>query len=320
VIALGATIVTLKTPDRNGNFADIVLGFDDPQQYLTHSAYFGAVIGRYGNRIANGLFKLDGNTHQLAKNDNDNHLHGSNIDFDRKTWRVLDNDAHSITLRLVSPDGDEGYPGELTTTVTYTLDEDNHLTVTYHAVTTKPTIVNLTQHSYFNLAGHNAGTALEHELMINANCYTEIDKALIPTGNLPSVKDTPLDFRRPTLIGARIDEEHEQLINGGGYDHNWVLTDDAASGKEPAARLRDPACGRTLTIYTREPGIQFYSGNSLDASSGASKGAVYGHRSAVALETQHFPDSPNQPNFPSTRLDPGEEYHTQTIFEFGIEP
>jgi aldose 1-epimerase len=320
LIALGATIVSIKIPDRDGEFADIVLGFDNPQQYLNDSAYFGAAVGRYGNRIANGQFSLDGNAYQLARNNGDNHLHGGVIGFNKKIWQVLDNDVHNITLRLVSPDGDEGYPGELTTIVSYTLDEDNRLTANYHAKTTKPTVVNLTQHSYFNLAGHDAGSALGLELMINAKHYTEIDKALIPTGNLPSVEGTPLDFRQPVLIGSRIDEPHEQLINGNGYDHNWVLTEGTASCDEPAARLRDPISGRTLTIYTDEPGIQFYSGNFLDASFTAKNGAQYTRRCGVALETQHFPDSPNQPDFPSTRLNPGEEYHTRTVFEFGVEP
>ena len=319
VIALGATIVSLKTPDRDGNFADIVLGFDNEQQYLTDSPYFGTIVGRYGNRIAKGQFSLGSRSYQLAMNNDGHHLHGGDIGFDKQTWQVLDSNAHNITLRLVSPDGDEGYPGELTTTVNYSLDDNNRLTVTYQATTTKPTVINLTQHSYFNLAGHNAGSVLDHELTINGDRYVEIDQALIPSGNLPSVKSTPFDFRRTAKIGARINEPHEQLINGSGYDHTWVLNKGTSSCNEPAARLRDPSSGRTLTIYTEEPGIQFYSGNFLESGFTGKNGAVYGYRDAIALETQHFPDSPNQPSFPSTRLDPDKQYHTRTIFEFAVE-
>ena len=320
IINLGATIVSLETPDRDGNFADIVLGFDNPQQYMTDSPYFGTVVGRYGNRIANGEFRLDGQVYTLAKNDGQNHLHGGKIGFDKMLWQVLEHSKTHITLQLISPDGDEGYPGELTTTVTYSLDNANRLTVDYHATTTRPTVVNLTQHSYFNLAGHDAGPTLAHTLLINADRFTEIDEELIPTGELPTVSGTPLDFREPTVIGLRIDDPYQQLVYGGGYDHNWVLTDAAASGEEPAAIVMDPASGRTLTVTTQEPGIQFYSGNFLEGSFSAKDGAIYPYRSAVVLETQHFPDSPNQSGFPSTRLEPGQDYRTQTVFEFGVEP
>jgi aldose 1-epimerase len=320
VIDLGATIVNLMAPDRDGQFADIVLGFDNPQQYITDSPYFGTVVGRYGNRIANGQFELDGETYTLAKNNSGHHLHGGDVGFDKRLWTVTSSNPNRLEMKLVSPDGDEGYPGKLTVRVTYTLDEDNRLTVDYYATTDKPTVVNLTQHSYFNLAGHSAGSAMDHELLINAERYTEVDSELIPTGQLPYVVGTPLDFRQPVAVGARIDEKYPQLVNGGGYDHNWVLTEKAASGSEPAAKVRDPKTGRTLVIYTEEPGIQFYAGNFLDGSIVGKEGAVYNYRNTVVLETQHFPDSPNQPDFPSTRLDPGEVYKTRTVFEFGVEP
>jgi len=323
VIELGATIVSLKTPDRSGKLADIVLGFDNQEQYLTDSPYFGTVVGRYGNRIAHGRFNLDNHAYQLATNNELHHLHGGDLGFNKKMWQVQKhtndtNTKNSITLKLVSPDGDEGYPGELTATLTYTLDESNRLTMNYHAITTKPTVVNLTQHSYFNLAGHDAGSVLNHELQINADRFTEIDPTLIPTGQLPSVSGTPLDFRQAVTIGDRINDQHSQMINGGGYDHNWVLNESAASCLDPAAQLYDPKSGRTLTIYTEEPGLQFYSGNFLDSSFTAKNSAVYGCRDAVALETQHFPDSPNNPQFPSTRLNPGDQYQSTTIFEFGV--
>lgn len=320
VIDLGATIVSLMAPDRDGQFADIVLGFDNPQQYITDSPYFGTVVGRYGNRIAKGQFTLDGETYTLAKNNSGHHLHGGDVGFDKRLWTVTSSNPNRLEMKLVSPDGDEGYPGELTVRVTYTLDEDNRLTVDYYATTDKPTVVNLTQHSYFNLAGHSAGSAMDHELLINAERYTEVDSELIPTGQLPAVVGTPLDFRQPVAVGARIDEKYPQLVNGGGYDHNWVLTEKAAAGSEPAAEVRDPKTGRTLVIYTEEPGIQFYAGNFLDGSIIGKEGAVYDYRNTVVLETQHFPDSPNQPDFPSTRLDPGEVYKTRTVFEFGVEP
>ena len=320
VIDLGATIVNLMAPDRDGQFADIVLGFDNPQQYITDSPYFGTVVGRYGNRIANGQFELDGETYTLAKNNSGHHLHGGDVGFDKRLWTVTSSNPNRLEMKLVSPDGDEGYPGELTVRVTYTLDEDNRLTVDYYATTDKPTVVNLTQHSYFNLAGHSAGSAMDHELLINAERYTEVDSELIPTGQLPYVVGTPLDFRQPVAVGARIDEKYPQLVNGGGYDHNWVLTEKAASGSEPAAKVRDPKTGRTLVIYTEEPGIQFYAGNFLDGSIVGKEDAVYNYRNTVVLETQHFPDSPNRPDFPSTRLNPGEVYKTRTVFEFGVEP
>ena len=319
VIDLGATIVSFTAPDRDGQFADIVLGFDNPQQYITDSPYFGAVVGRYGNRIGNGRFELDGETRTLAKNDGNNHLHGGDVGFDKRLWTVLRANPNSIELQLVSPDGDEGYPGELVVRVTYTLDDNNRLTVGYCATTDKPTVVNLTQHSYFNLSGHSAGSAMDHQLTINAERYTEVDSELIPTGLLPSVIGTPFDFRHPVAVGARIDENYPQLVTGGGYDHNWVLTKNACAADEPAVVVRDPKTGRTLTIYTEEPGVQFYAANFLDGSISGKDGAVYNYRNAVVLETQHFPDSPNQADFPSTRLDPGEIYETRTVFELGVE-
>lgn len=315
---LGATIVSLYAPDRNGVFQDIVLGFETPESYLTESPYFGAIVGRYGNRIKEGKFTLDDVDYQLAINNGKNHLHGGEVGFDKKLWRVDAFSDNRIVLQLKSPDGEEGYPGTLVTHVIYSLNDQNQLSIEYSATTDKTTIVNLTQHSYFNLAGHNGGSILDHELEINADRFTEIDSELIPTGRLPLVEGTPLDFREKTTIGARIESPDPQLINALGYDHNWVLSANAASGKEAAAVLHHPASGRTLTIFTTEPGIQFYSGNFLDGSIKGKQNATYCHRCGLALETQHFPDSPNYPQFPSVRLEASDEFRSKTIFQFSV--
>lgn len=319
VSTFGGVIVSLKTPDRAGRMADIVLGFDSVAPYVAGAPYFGAIIGRYGNRIAGGRFTLNGKRYELAKNDGANHLHGGVRGFDKVIWTAQPfqrKGARGLVLKYASPDGEEGYPGNLAATVTYTLDDANRLTVDYRATTDKATPVNLTQHSYFNLAGAGSGDILGHELTIAASSYTPVGPGLIPTGAVAPVKGTPFDFRVATRIGERIEADNEQLRTGKGYDHNWVL-DRKGKGLTLAARLVDPKSGRTLEVRTTEPGLQFYSGNFLDGTITGKGGKVYGHRSGLCLETQHYPDSPNQPSFPSTILRPGEAYHTTTVFSFG---
>jgi len=318
----GATIVSLKTPDKDGRIDDIVLGFPSLDGYLEGSPYFGAVVGRYGNRIGGARFTLDGETYQLAANDGANHLHGGVRGFDKVVWDGASGGSDStawVSFTYTSPSGEEGYPGTLVATVTYTLTDDDDLRVDYRATTDAPTPVNLTQHSYFNLAGAGRGDILGHELMIAADRYTPVDSTLIPTGELASVEGTPFDFRTPTAIGARIGEADEQLLRGHGYDHNFVLNREG-TGLVRAATLRDPATGRTVDVSTTEPGLQFYSGNFLDGTITGKDGRVYGHRSGLCLETQHFPDSPNEPSFPSTILRPGEEYRSTTVFAFRVSP
>ncbi|MCA1560897.1 MAG: galactose mutarotase [Acidobacteria bacterium] len=314
----GGIITSLKVPDRSGRMADVVLGFDTLDAYLKGHPYFGAIIGRYGNRIAKGRFTVGGRTYTLATNNGPNHLHGGNKGFDKVVWSAAPVAGQSaVAFTRTSPDGEEGYPGNLTVRVTYTLTDKNELTVDYHATTDKATPVNLTHHSYFNLAGDDAGDILGHELTIHADRYTPVDATLIPTGAIAPVQRTPFDFRTPTAIGMRIDQPDEQLKNGKGYDHNWVLTRRGA-GLQPAARLTDPASGRTLEVATTEPGMQFYAGNFLDGTLTGKGGHVYKHRAGLCLETQHFPDSPNQPSFPSTILQPGLEYRSKTVFTFGV--
>ena len=318
-ISYGGIITSLRTPDRSGNFADIVLGFDRLDGYLTAHPYFGAIIGRFGNRIGQAQFTLDGRTYPLAKNNGPNHLHGGLKGFDKVPWTVTIADGgQAIAFSRTSPDGEEGYPGNLAVKVTYTLTDSNELMVDYLATTDKPTPVNLTQHSYFDLAGEGSGDILGHELMINADRYTPVDDTLIPTGELASVEGTPFDFRKPTAIGARINGDHPQLTSGKGYDHNWVLN-RTGNGLQPAARVVETKSGRTLEVSTEEPGIQFYAGNFLDGSITGKGGHVYAHRTGFCLETQHYPDSPNKPDFPTTILRPGQEYKTRTVFKFGVE-
>jgi galactose mutarotase-like enzyme len=323
----GGIIVSLRVPDRAGRPGDVVLGYDSLGGYLKSSPYFGAIVGRYGNRIARGQFTLAGKTYRLATNNGPNHLHGGVRGFDKVLWSAElfeRGDSVGIVFRHTSPDGDEGYPGTLTASVTYTLTAGNEVIVDYQATTDQPTPVNLTQHSYFNLSGGDGGEQdiLGHELTIDADAFTPVDSTLIPTGAIAPVAGTPLDFRTPTAIGARIDQPDEQLRDGKGYDHNFVLKrgDVGAwgSGLAHAAQLFEPSSGRVLDIYTTEPGLQFYSGNFLDGSITGKGGRVYRYRSGLCLETQHFPDSPNHPNFPSTILRPGEEYRSRTVWRFSL--
>jgi aldose 1-epimerase len=317
-ITYGAIIVSLRVPDRAGRFDDVVLGHDDLAGYLARPAYFGAVVGRYGNRIAKGRFTLDGRTYTLATNNGPNHLHGGVKGFDKEVWKGEPaSNGTAVTFRYTSADGEEGYPGMLTARVIYTLSDHNELSFEYVATTDKPTPVNLTQHSYLNLAGAASGRdILGHELTLDADRYTPVDDTLIPTGTLAPVSGTPFDFRKPTAIGARIGQDDEQLRRGRGYDHNFVL-DRAGQGLRHVGRLVDPRTGRTMDIQTTEPGVQFYSGNFLDGSITGKGGAVYKHRTGLCLETQHYPDSPNEPKFPSTILRPGAEYRSKTVLTFG---
>lgn len=315
----GGIVVTLMVPDRDGKLGDVVLGYDTLDEYIADTPYFGAIVGRYGNRIAKGKFTLGGKEYVLAQNNNENHLHGGIKGFDKVVWDakgVLSDRGLELVLNYVSADGEEGYPGKLAVTVTYIVPYDeNELQIEYLATTNKPTVVNLTNHSYFNLAGQGKGDILDHELMINADRFTPVDEGLIPTGELRSVAGTPMDFRKPTAIGARVDVDDEQLKFGLGYDHNWVL--DKSPGEYGlAARVYLPTSGRVLEVHTVEPGIQFYCGNFLDGSNVGKGGKVYKHRYGFCLETQHFPDSPNKPQFPSTVLEPGEEYTTRTVYKF----
>jgi aldose 1-epimerase len=312
----GGVLTELHVPDRDGISADIVHGFDTAAPYAVDSEYFGALVGRYGNRIAKARFTLDGVEHRLDVNNGENHLHGGTQGFHRVLWQAetfTTPTSAGLILSHVSPDGDMGYPGNLEVTVIYELRSNSELRIAYHAITDRATPVNLTNHSYFNLAGQ--GDILAHEIMIPADAYTPIDNVQIPTGALPGVAGTPFDFRTPQPIGSRIGEDDEQLRHGFGYDHNWVLNKSGAKSLELAARLRDPASGRVLEVWSQEPGLQFYSGNFLDGRL-TGKGRNYGYRSGICLEPQHFPDSPNQPGFPSTILRPGEEYSTVMAYRF----
>jgi aldose 1-epimerase len=320
IMELGATILELQVPDSNGKLEDVVLGFDNLEPYLDVGPYFGAVVGRYGNRIAKGRFSIDGETYQLVTNDGENSLHGGAVGFDKRLWTgepVTTAEGQGVRFSLTSADGDQGYPGELLATVTYTWTENHRLIVDYEATTDAPTVVNLTQHSYFNLDGHDSGSILEHTLELNADAYTPVDDTLIPTGEIRDVSGTPFDFRDPKKIGRDIDIGEDQLRIAGGYDHNFVLRSGFEPGQlQRVATLTSDSSGRQLLVYTDQPGVQFYSGNFLDGTLQGKAQANYGHRSGLCLETQHFPDSPNQPSFPTTRLDPGETYRTRTVFEF----
>jgi len=320
ITTFGATIVTLQVPDKNGKMDDVVLGFDNLKDYIEHRNFFGSAVGRYGNRIAKGKFSLDGVEYSLAVNNGPNHLHGGLKGFDRAIWgaEIINTpDGQALKLTYVSKDMEEGYPGNLTVVITYSLTADNGIKIEYEATTDKKTVLNLTNHSYFNLK--NAGDILDHVVTINADNTTPVDEGLIPTGELQSVDGTPFDFRKPTAIGARIDAKDQQIQFGGGYDHNFVLNKEEEAKLSLAARVSEPTTGRVMEVFTTEPGMQFYTGNFLDGSVTGKYGRVYEKRNAFCLETQHFPDSPNKPEFPSTVLEPGQKYSTVTIYKFSVE-
>lgn len=324
IITYGGIITSVRQPDRDRQPANVVLGFSNLQDYETKSPYFGCITGRYANRIAGGKFSLDGTAHQLDLNDGPNSLHGGRRGFDKVVWAVtqeIDRTEESgIDLHYVSPDGDQHFPGALDTTVTYRLNDQNELRIDYRATTDKPTIVNLTNHTLWNLRGEGAGSTEDHVLQINAGQYTPVDETAIPTGELTDVAGTPFDFRTPTPIGKELHAEHPQIVLGKGFDHNWVLLRPGPDADLlPAATLHDPAGGRVLEVWTTEPGVQLYTGNFLDGSLHGTSGRAYEKHGGVALETQHFPDSPNQPHFPSTVLRPGDTYASTTVFKFNVQ-
>jgi aldose 1-epimerase len=321
MLTWGATIQRIDLPDRRGRTKNVSLGFDNLDDYRTKSPYFGSTIGRYGNRIAKGQFVIDGVTYQIPPNNGENALHGGPIGFDKKVWTakvVRSENAIGVEFGLVSPDGDQGFPGTLTTRVTYVLNRRNQLRIDYHATTDKSTVVNLTNHAYFNLAGEGNGAIYDQVLYLNAPRYTPVDAGLIPTGELPSVSGTPFDFRKPETIGARIRSNHPQMLIGRGYDHNFVLGKAGKDGFRLAAKAWDPKSGRLLTVHTTEPGVQLYTGNFLDGTIVGIGGNAYRQGDAFCLETQHYPDSPNHPNFPSTLLRPGQTLKSTTVFGFGL--
>ena len=324
ILNYGGILVSLKMPDRTGKLADVVLGFENIDGYLQDKSYLGALVGRYGNRIALGKFSLGGTTYTLARNNGANSLHGGDVGFNRKMWTAREVSVQgdpSLELKYVSKAGEEGYPGTLSVTVVYTLMADNALKIAYSATTDAETVVNLTNHAYFNLGGQGEGDILQHEVILHADRYTPVSDALIPTGELASVKGTPFDFQTPTAIGARINQDNQQLKYGHGYDHNWVLSGhEGNTSTEPslAAEVYEPKSGRVMQVLTTEPGIQFYTGNFLDGTAHGKGGKVYNQRYAFCLETQHFPDSPNHPNFPSTVLKPGQQYRTTTVYKFSV--
>jgi aldose 1-epimerase len=316
-ITYGAIITAIEVPDRKGAVADVALGFETLEGYLGDHPFFGAVVGRYGNRIANARFTLGGRAYPLAANNGPNHLHGGIRGFDKYVWAAAPLDGvNGVAFTRTSPDGEEGYPGTLRVRVSYVLTDANELVIEYQATSDKATPVNLTQHTYFNLAGHGAGSILDHELLIDADRYTPVGDTLIPTGVLAPVAGTPLDFRRSTKVGARIDANDEQIRFGRGYDHNFVLN-HPGNAVHLAARVVEPRSGRTLEVSTTEPGVQFYTGNFLDGTVKGKGGTAYARRGGLCLETQHFPDSPNQPAFPSTIVEPGATYRSKTVWKFG---
>jgi aldose 1-epimerase len=315
VINYGGIITSLKVPDRNGVVEDIVLGYDSLPGYLKATPYFGAIVGRYANRIAKGTFRIDGVEYQVAQNDNGQHLHGGVKGFDKVFWDIEEAGVNILKLTYRSSDMEEGYPGNLSVEVTYALTDANELKISYTATTDKKTVVNLTQHSYFNLSGNAKRDILDHELTLYSDKFLPVTNALIPTGELKDVSTTPFDFRTATAIGARVNERDQQLEFGRGYDHCWVLS--SPDSMKHAASLFDPVSGRTVEVYTTEPAIQFYCGNFLDGSITGKYNVVYNHRYGLCLETEHFPDSPNQKNFPSAELRPEEVYRTQTTYTFG---
>lgn len=316
IINYGAIVTSIIVPDKNGKFENVNLGYDTLEDYIKDKTYLGAIVGRYGNRIAKGRFQLEGKTYQLATNNGENHLHGGNVGFNKVLWNaeIVDANEPAVNLTYISNDGEEGYPGTVTLTVTYTLTNKNELRIDYNGTTDKTTILNPTQHSYFNLSGKLSQTILDHVLTIESDFYTPVDKTQIPTGRLADVTNTPFDFRSPHTIGERIDTQDEQLQIGGGYDHNFVLRN--FNGKvRKVAEAYEPNSGRILTVYTDQPGLQFYSGNSITEIKGKD-GVIYNRRTGFCLEAQHYPDSPNKPEFPSVILRPGETYKQTTIYQF----
>jgi aldose 1-epimerase len=319
IINYGGLVIFLKVPDRNGHVDDVVLGYDKLADYIKDSPYFGAIIGRYGNRIAKGKFTLDGKQYSLAINNGPNSLHGGLVGFDKVVWEpkvVMTSDGPSLELRYTSKDGEEGYPGTLKVKAVYTLTSDNALKLEFTATTDKDTVINLTQHSYFNLAGK--GDILNHVVTIPADKFTPVDSTLIPTGELKPVEGTPFDFRTPTAIGARINQDDQQLKYGGGYDHNWVINKQMGQ-LTLMGRVYEPGTGRVLEVFSTEPGLQFYTGNFLDGKLTGKGGWVYQFRNGFCMEAQHYPDSPNQPNFPSVVLKPGQVYRNTIIFKFSVQ-
>lgn len=322
ILTYGGIVQAVNVPDRTGAVANVALGFGKLADYVEKNPYFGTITGRYANRIAGGRFTLDGTTYELAKNNGPNALHGGLAGFDKKLWQAREingADRVGVELTYTSPDGEEGYPGTLDTKVTYTLTDDNQLRIAYEATTDKKTVVNLTNHTYFNLAGEGRGSILDHELMLNASAYTPVDGTLIPTGEIAKVQGTPMDFKAPTRIGERIRDGEEQLVYGRGYDHNWVLDKTQPGALTLAARVREPTTGRVMEVHTTEPGIQFYAGNFLDGTLVGTGGRMYRQGDGFCLETQHYPDSPNHPEFPSTVLEPGQVYETTTVYAFSTD-
>jgi aldose 1-epimerase len=318
VINYGATITSLLVPDRNGKMADVVLGYDSVQGYMEGTSYFGAIVGRYGNRIGKGQFSLDGKQYQVTINDGENHLHGGKIGFNKVLWdvkKVAESPDPSIQLQYVSPDGEEGYPGTVTLKVSYTLTGKNELRIDYEGTTDKATILNPTQHSYFNLSGSFTNAILDHLVLIDSDGITPVDKGLIPTGQIMSVANTPFDFRTPMAIGAHINDQNEQIALGHGYDHNWVLKGSPGSVRK-VAEVYESTSGRMMTLSTDQAGLQFYTGNFLDGSAKGKNGVTYRQRTGFCMETQAFPDTPNKPQFPSITLRPGQIYHQTTIYQF----
>jgi aldose 1-epimerase len=316
----GGIITVIRVPDKNGKIDDVTLGFNTLEEYLDGHPFFGAIVGRFGNRIAGGRFTLDGKEYTLVTNNGPNHLHGGIIGFDKKVWdaeKIEGDEYVGLKLFYISPDGEEGYPGNLSVTVTYTLTEENELRIDYHATTDKKTILNLTNHAYFNLKGEGQGDILDHIMTFNADNYIPTDDVSIPLGNIESVEGTPFDFREPHEIGERINADHIQIKNGTGYDHSYVVNGEFGTLRE-CATVYEPVSGRLMEVFTTEPGVQLYTSNFLDGSLTGKSGVAYQQRSALCLETQHLPDSPNQPQFPSTELAPGEEFTSTTIYKFSI--